>query len=186
MNIEIPSFIRDEKVEGAIVFMALVYRLCRKHGFSDTRYFIDSSDVRMTMQHNIANPQSVFGKWVEWFRIAKCSDSHWFFEWQHTEYKTELYEIQDPELKQVWTYLVCRMQSDKDLVEDWNEEGFPTERKNFLKKREDRGLFQCVGKPTTEAANNMLKRRKIREANDARAPKRRVGRPRGSKNKNNQ
>lgn len=180
MNIEIPSFIRDEHRESAIVFLALAYKLSEHEGFKKTRYFIDSRDVRATMQFNLTEPQTIFGKYAYWFRMTRCSDTHMFFEWQRDNIETEIYTIKAPELKQVWTYLLGRLQCG-EVVEEWNSDGFPTRQPAYLSK-EDGAIFQCTGKPQPEHAAERLRRKKRREAEALLKPKNPVGRPRKKDN----
>jgi len=186
MNIEIPSFIKDEPIEGAIVFAALIYRLCKPHGFHKTRYFLDSRDMRATMQRNLPDPSVIFGKYSKWVRMGKCSDTHIFFDWQVESMETEMYYIKAEELKQVWTFLLARIQGDKNLVEDWTKNHFPPRAEPFLERKEDQFLFQTTGLPAPGQERRMMERRKRREEEQELANKegkRGRGRPKGSKNK---
>jgi len=188
MNIIIPSFI-GEAPEGAKLLIAFLYKCTRPHGLSDTRYFIDANDARIIAQKYMIDPGHTFSDYTKWIRIGKCSDTHWFFEWQFDKYETEFHEIKKPELKQVWSFLIARLQGDPNIVEDWTANRFPTRQRPFLKKREDQQVFWSSRAPRPPKAETEAQIRKeelreeLREAKRAAGPRRRGGRPPGSKNK---
>mgnify|MGYP006879000881 CR=1 FL=1 len=184
MNIIIPRFI-GEAPEGAKLLVAFLYKLTRPHGLSGTRYFLDANDARTIAQKYMIDPSHTFSDYKKWIRIGKASDTHWFFEWQFDKYETEFHEIKKPELKQVWTFLIARLQGDPTIVEDWTANRFPTRQRPFLKKREDQQVFwnSRVPRPPKAETEAQIRKEELREAKRAAGPRKPTGRPPGSKNK---
>ena len=182
MNIVIPSFIRDCPIEGTKVFLAFMLRLTNNDLPEKIRYYIDGRDVRSIMQRYMVNPTSVFGDYADHVRLGLCSDTHMFFEWKQIPIEKEIYTIEGQDLRQVWTYLLSRLQTG-ELVEDWNENGFPDRQPAFLKNEDDRALFSTGGFTTKADSERRLLKRQKRNLERANKPKRKVGRPKGSKTK---
>ena len=185
MNILIPKFIEDSPHEGAKVLMAFLYRIIKRGEFKGIRYFLDARDARAICQRYMVDPGPTFGDFTEWVKIGKCSDTHWFIEFQEDITETIIYSIEREELKHIWCYLVARMQGDKHIIEDWNQKGFPDREPPFLKTREDQYLFSTTGRPSEYNAAELLVKRQRKQKEELEKVRRPVGRPKGSKNKNN-
>lgn len=181
MNILIPTFIQDHPHEGAKVFMAFLYRIMKHGEYKGIRYFIDSRDVRAIVQKNMTDPGPTFGDYTHTIRFGKCSDTHWFFEFQKEIVDTVIYEIQREELRSIWCYLVARMQGDPNIIEDWNQKGFPERTPPFLKTREDQVIFSTTGRPTEWNSKDVLRRRQERNEEERTRARNPVGRPRKNK-----
>ena len=185
MNILIPKFIEDSPHEGAKVLMAFLYRIIKRGEFKGIRYFLDARDARAICQRYMVDPGPTFGDYTESVRIGKCSDTHWFIEFQKDITETTIYSIEREDLKQIWCYLVARMQGDKNIIQDWNQKGFPDREPPYLKIREDQYLFSTTGRPSEHNETEMLLKRQRKEEVERKKVRRPVGRPKGAKNKNN-
>ena len=179
MNIKIPDFLQDEEVEGVKIFLACLYLLA-DGDFKGYRYFIDSRDVRAMMQRFVIDPTTLFSKYQEWIQVGVCSDTHWFIDWQ-VEPNMISYEIERQELIHVWCYLIGRIGGQNNIVEDWNKKGFPPRIKEWVTN--DNRIFYAGGRPKPGDEKERDRRREFRRQKEAMKPKKRNGRPPGSKNK---
>tara|TARA_R110000772_G_scaffold251085_1_gene365983 strand:- start:325 stop:807 length:483 start_codon:yes stop_codon:yes gene_type:complete len=142
-DILIKPELADDKVEGARLLLAFMYRLAhRKHsrGFDNVRYYIQSADVRMFLRGYVKHPSIHFlGFDTKYFRIGVANDDIWVFDWKERPPLT-FYDYLTPETCATWGYIVGRGTNTIPFTE-YTDGGIPKKQEQVMISAEDRKFF---------------------------------------------